>query len=85
VVVVDIRRGISDLDQALIDMMDNAVPLHILLAKSDKLGRNAISKAVAQTRAQLVGPDQTVSTLSIKTGQGLDLLEQKCREWLTLP
>jgi GTP-binding protein len=85
VVVVDIRRGISDFDQALIDMMDNTVPLHILLTKSDKLGRNAIHKAVTQTRAQLVGPQQTVSTLSIQTGQGLDLLQQKCGEWLTLP
>ena len=85
VVVVDIRRGISDFDQALIEMMDNTVPLHILLTKSDKLGRNAIQKAVTQTRAQLVGPQQTVSTLSIQTGQGLDLLEQKCGEWLTLP
>ena len=85
VVVVDIRRGISDLDQALIEMMDNTVPLHILLTKSDKLGRNAISKVVAQTRAQLIGPQQTVSTLSIQTGQGLDLLQQKCGAWLTLP
>jgi GTP-binding protein len=85
VVVVDIRRGIIDLDQALIDMMDNSVPLHILLTKSDKLGRNAIHKVVAKTRAQLTGPEQTASTLSIQTGQGLDLLEQKCGEWLTLP
>jgi GTP-binding protein len=85
VVVVDIRRGITDLDQALIDMMDNSVPLHILLTKSDKLGRNAIHKVVAKTRAQLTGPEQTASTLSIQTGQGLDLLEQKCGEWLTLP
>jgi GTP-binding protein len=85
VVVVDIRRGITDLDQALIDMMDNSVPLHILLTKSDKLGRNAIHKVVAKTRAQLTGPEQTVSTLTIQTGQGLDLLEQKCGEWLTLP
>jgi GTP-binding protein EngB required for normal cell division len=59
------------------------VPLHILLTKSDKLGRNAIHKAVAQAQAQLGGPDQTVSTLSIQTGQGLDLLEHKCAEWLT--
>ena len=84
-VVVDIRRGVTDLDRALIDMMDNCVPLHILLTKSDKLGRNALNKVVAQTRAQLTGPEQTVSTLSIQTGQGLDLLEQKCGEWLTLP
>ena len=85
VIVVDIRRGIADLDRALIDMMDNSVPLHILLTKSDKLGRNAIHKVVAKTRAQLTGSEQTVSTLSIQTGQGLDLLEQKCGEWLTLP
>ena len=84
VIVVDIRRGISDMDHALIEMMDNSVPLHILLTKSDKLGRNAIHKAVAQAQAQLGGPDQTVSTLSIQTGQGLDLLAQKCTEWLTL-
>ena len=84
VIVVDIRRGIADLDRALIDMMDNSVPLHILLTKSDKLGRNAIHKVVAKTRAQLTGSEQTVSTLSIQTGQGLDLLEQKCGEWLTL-
>ena len=84
VIVVDIRRGISDMDHALIEMMDNSVPLHILLTKSDKLGRNAIHKAVAQAQAQLGGPDQTVSTLSIQNGQGLDLLAQKCTEWLTL-
>jgi GTP-binding protein len=84
VIVVDIRRGISDLDQALIQMMDNSRPLHILLTKSDKLGRNAITNAVARTRAQLSGPEQTVSTLSIQTGQGLDLLQQRCGEWLSM-
>ena len=29
VIVVDIRRGISDLDQALIDMIGDSLPLHI--------------------------------------------------------
>jgi len=83
VIVVDIRRGISDLDQALMQMMDNSMPLHILLTKSDKLGQNAIQKVVARTRAQLDGPEQTVSTLSIQTGQGLDLLQQRCGAWLS--
>jgi len=83
VIVVDIRRGISDLDQALMQMMDNSLPLHILLTKSDKLGHNAIQKIVARTRAQLVGPEQTVSTLSILTGEGLDLLQQRCGAWLS--
>lgn len=82
VIVVDIRRGISDLDQALIHMMDNSLPLHILLTKSDKLSRNAVRQAVTRTEAQLTGPDQTVSTLSILTGAGLDQLEQRCGAWL---
>jgi len=83
VIVVDIRRGISDLDQALMQMMDNNLPLHILLTKSDKLGHNAIQKVIARTQAQLAGPGQSVSTLSIQTGQGLDLLQQRCGAWLS--
>jgi len=85
VIVVDIRRGISDLDRALMRMMDNSLPLHILLTKSDKLGHNAIQDAIARTRAQLGGPGQTVSTLSIQTGQGLEQLQQRCEEWLSTP
>jgi len=83
VIVVDIRRGISDLDQALIGMMDNSLPLHILLTKSDKLSRSAIKRAVTSAEARLVAPDQTVSTLSTLNRQGLESLEQVCRDWLT--
>jgi len=83
VIVVDIRRGISDLDQALIDMMNHSLPLHILLTKSDKLSRSAIKRAVADAEARLIAPDQTVSTLSTLNRQGLEALEQVCREWLT--
>ena len=82
VIVVDIRRGITDLDQALIDMMDDTLPLHILLTKSDKLSRAGVQKAVASTQAQLKGTRQSVSTLSTLNRQGLEQLEQKCREWL---
>ena len=84
VIVVDIRRGISDLDQALIDMMNDSLPLHILLTKSDKLSRSAIKRAVADAEARLIAPDQTVSTLSTLNRQGLEALEQVCREWLTV-
>jgi GTP-binding protein len=82
VIVVDIRRGIGDLDQALIDMMGDSLPLHILLTKSDKLSRSAIQKSVTQARSRLLGPEQSVSTLSTLNHQGLEQLEQKCREWL---
>src|SRR5210317_56361 len=82
VIVVDIRRGISELDQALIDMMGNSLPLHVLLTKSDKLSRSAINKAVADTMARLTGPEQSVSALSVLNRQGLESLEQVCRKWL---
>ena len=82
VIVVDIRRGITELDQALIDMMGNSLSLHILLTKSDKLSRAATQKAVTEARLRLIAPEQSISTLSILNRQGLDDLEQKCREWL---
>jgi GTP-binding protein len=82
VIVVDIRRGITDLDQALIDMLGHGLPLHILLTKSDKLSRAAAAKMVTDTRARLIAPYQSVSTLSVLNRQGLEQLEQKCREWL---
>ncbi len=82
VIVVDIRRGISDLDRALVKMMNDSLPLHILLTKSDKLSRSAIKRAVANTETRLTAPDQSVSTLSTLNRQGLESLEQVCREWL---
>jgi len=82
VIVVDIRRGITELDQALIDMLEDSLPLHILLTKSDKLSRAAVQKSVVETHARLPGPEQSVSTLSTLNRQGLENLEQKCREWL---
>ena len=82
VIVVDIRRGIIELDQGLIDMLGDSLPLHILLTKSDKLSRSAILKAVTDTEARLVGLEQSVSTLSTLNRQGLESLEQVCRKWL---
>ncbi len=82
VIVVDIRRGITELDQSLIDMLGDSLPLRILLTKSDKLSRSATRKAIFDTEARLVGRGQSVSALSILNRQGLESLEQVCREWL---
>ncbi|MDH3387249.1 MAG: ribosome biogenesis GTP-binding protein YihA/YsxC [Gammaproteobacteria bacterium] len=82
VIVVDIRRGIGDLDQMLIDMVSASLPLHILLTKSDKLSRGGIKQALDDAGSRLSGPSQSLSTLSTLNRQGLELLEQKCREWL---
>jgi len=82
VIVVDIRRGINDLDQALIDMVGSHLLLHVLLTKSDKLSKNEQHSAIQRARAQLHSDRHSVSTLSIVNRQGLDELRNKCREWL---
>ncbi len=82
VIVVDIRRGISDLDQALIEMTRNHLELHILLTKADKLSRSATRRAVEAAQTVLADPAHTVSTLSTLNRQGLEELENRCREWL---
>lgn len=82
VIVVDIRRGVSGLDQALIDMIGDGLPLHILLTKADKLSRAAARRAVSGVEQQLSGPRHGLSTLSIVNHQGLESLQQRCRTWL---
>ena len=81
VIVVDIRRGISELDQTLIDMVSPQLPLHILLTKSDKLSRSAVKSEILKTRRQFDADQHTVSSLSVLNRQGLDQLEQRCSEW----
>ena len=82
VIVVDIRRGISDLDQALIDMTQDQLALHVLLTKSDKLSRAGTRRAVDEARKHLANAAHTVSTLSVINRSGLDDLERICRLWL---
>ena len=82
VVVVDIRRGIGELDQALIDMIGDSLDLHLLLTKSDKLSQAGVRQALARAERSLGNPRHSVSALSGPTRAGLDLLERKCRQWL---
>jgi GTP-binding protein len=84
VIVVDIRRGISDIDQALIDLAGHQIDLHILLTKSDKLSKAAISKTMSVVKRSLGDERHSVSSLSILNRQGLEQLETKCAEWLAL-
>ena len=65
VIVVDIRRGISDLDQALIDLAGPQVAIHILLTKSDKLSKSAISKTISTVQRNLGDGRHSTSSLSI--------------------
>ena len=84
VIVVDIRRGINDLDWALIDLVGSKLPLHILLTKSDKLSRSAVKAEILKTREALDTDRHSVSSLSNLNRQGLDQLELRCAEWLDI-
>ncbi|MFT5659213.1 MAG: GTP-binding protein [Gammaproteobacteria bacterium] len=84
VIVVDIRRGISEIDQALIDLAGGQIPLHILLTKSDKLSKAAISKTISTVQRSLGDERHSTSSLSTLNRQGLEQLEAKCCEWLAL-
>ena len=82
VIVVDIRRGISDLDQGLINMVGSTIPVHILLTKSDKLSRSLVKKEIMRTEQLMNQAQYSVSSLSTLNRQGLEQLEQRCSSWL---
>ena len=82
IVVVDIRRGIGELDQALIDMIGDHIDLHLLLTKSDKLSQSRVNEALERAGQRLRGPRHSLSALSVPRRYGIELLEQRCRDWL---
>lgn len=84
IVMVDIRRGLTDLDWGLIDLVNMDLPIHILLTKADKLKSGARQKTILQTCNQLDNEGITVSAFSALSGWGLDEFEARCSELLGL-
>ncbi len=84
VIVVDIRRGLSEMDVGLIDMIDSAIPVHILLTKADKLKNDARKRTLLGIKRDLKDYDISASAFSALSGSGLDELIQRCDEWLDI-
>jgi GTP-binding protein len=82
IIVVDIRRGLTELDWGLIEMVNRNLPLHILLTKADKLKAGARQQAVKQIRQQLKGDDISVSAFSALSDFGLEQFESVCNRML---
>lgn len=82
VILVDIRRGLTDLDWGLIDLVDINMPIHILLTKADKLKHGARQKVIQQTKKQLKNDGISVSAFSSLSGMGLEEFEQACQQML---
>jgi GTP-binding protein len=75
-VVVDARRGVQASDQAMLAYAAaRELPSHVLLSKSDKLGRADARRALADAREAL-GARAGVQLFSAESGEGVDAAQQ---------
>ena len=86
--IVDSRRGVGPEDENLIawardgERVDaEGMPVHVLLAKSDKLTRNEATKALREARAAL-GETATVQLFSAHDKVGIEEAQKVLQTWL---
>jgi len=76
VIIVDARRGFSDHDQQLLEMLSaTAVPVHVVLTKADKLNRGEAAQTARRVTTQLT-ERASVQLFSAVDGSGLDELRR---------
>lgn len=84
VLVMDSRRGLTDLDRGLIDLVAaREQALHILLTKADKLSRGAAARTLEQVRREVedAGMEATLQLFSASTRSGLADVHGILDEW----
>jgi GTP-binding protein len=80
--VVDIRRGITDFDRQLLSLCASvAVPVHVLLTKSDKLKRGQAATALLTARREL-GEASSVQLFSALKRSGVDAARDQLAAFL---
>jgi len=82
VVTMDIRRGLTHLDEQLLRWLEpRGLPVAVLLTKADKLSRAA---AIAQERAltSQLGPGVKIVRFSALTGDGVNEAQGFIEAWL---
>lgn len=71
IVVMDLRHPLMDNDEAMLRLArSRGVPVHVLLTKSDKLGRGEAQRTLARVRKS-VGEGVTVQLFSALAGTGV--------------
>lgn len=82
VLVLDVRRGVTDLDRTLLGWIRPDVPVLVILTKSDKLGRAQQRQALDTVEAALreARLPNTISLLAFSSTSGLGL--DQARAWL---
>ena len=82
VLIVDARRGLTDMDRQLIGWIETAPrAVHVLLTKEDKLNRNEARDALRAVQEELEGR-VTVQLFSAHSGSGMDAARGRLRELL---
>jgi GTP-binding protein len=82
IVIVDCRRGVSELDLALLDWAGRAESqTHVLLSKSDKLPRSQSIQVLRDAKVQLAGL-ASCQLFSALKGEGLDDARAVLRRWM---
>ena len=82
VLIVDIRRGLTELDRQLLAWCENkTLPVHVLLNKSDKLSRGNARQARDSVAGNL-GENSSVQLFSAAKKQGLEDLCLALDAWL---
>lgn len=72
VIVVDARRGFGASDEAMLAYAEaRGCPVHVLLTKADKLGRNE-SRAILRETLSTLGARARAQLFSAETGEGVD-------------
>lgn len=85
VLVADIRRGLTALDEELLAWAPARVHLMVLLAKADKLNRDERRRAVLAMEQALAlrgRDDAQVLAFSVLSGEGVDDARARIEAWL---
>lgn len=88
ILLMDIRHPLKAFDQQmLLWAQAAALPVHILLTKSDKLSRGATQSALADVKRELqaLQIEASVQSFSSLKKQGRDNVIQKLDEWFEIP
>lgn len=84
ILIMDARRPMTELDRRMIDWFTpTRQPIHVLLTKSDKLGRGESTRMLAQARHELsrLAPAASVQLFSSACGRGVEEAEARIRRW----
>lgn len=84
ILMMDARHPLTDFDRQLLDWgAARGLAFHVLLTKSDKLGRGAATRTLHEVKAAL--PTHGVQLFSATRRTGLDEARSQVETWLTAP